>query len=193
MLHHHLGGVPDRGRPHRLPLARLPRGGGALPAGTGRPWPGRRRTCPTCCAPARRSTGSARQRGGRARRRRAAPGRGRCPTSGGSCPTSRATGARSLAAWSACSLTTALSVASPWVLRHAIDDLTLGVTRAEALALRRADPGAGRAGGRLPLPDAHGPHRHQPRDRVRAAQRPLRAPDAARPRATTSATASATS
>ena len=31
-------------------------------------------------------------------------------------------------------LTTALSVASPWVLRHAVDDLTLKVTR-EKLAL----------------------------------------------------------
>ena len=38
---------------------------------------------------------------------------------------------------SASLVTTALSVASPWVLRHAIDDLTCGVTREKLCALRR--------------------------------------------------------
>ena len=69
MLHHHLGGVPDRAGPHRLPLARLPRGGGALSPGTGRPWPGRRRTFPTCCGPATSWTASARRRPRRAPQR----------------------------------------------------------------------------------------------------------------------------
>ena len=137
MLHHHMGGVPDRGGPHRLPLARLPRGGGALSRGTGRRWPGRRRTCRSCCAPARSSTASARPQS-RRRAPRAGVARPRCATSGACCPTCGATaGALPASACSACWPPPRFSVASPWVLRHAVDDLTLAVTRDKLVALRR--------------------------------------------------------
>ena len=59
----------------------------------------------------------------------------------------------------ALALTTAFSVAGPWVLRHAIDDLALAVTRQKLwlyagliLALILVE-------GVLPLPDADGPDR----------------------------------
>ena len=134
MLHHHLGGVPDTRRAHGLPLARLPRGGGPLSLAPPGAWPGRRRTCRTCCGPARSSTASAERRAAEA----GAPALGpasrrpecRCATSAGSCPTCAAIARRSPAGL-LCLLAAPprFSVASPWVLRHAIDDLTLAVTR----------------------------------------------------------------
>ena len=99
---------------------------------TRRRWPGRRRTCRCCCGPARSSTRSD---------ARAAPLN---RSAGPSYLTSslmrhlrrllpylaRHRGA--LLRGTACLLlTTALSVASPWVLRHAVDDLVVAVTRAK--------------------------------------------------------------
>ena len=163
MLHHHLGGVPDeRGAPSTTP-ARSARPRRATRA-TRKPWPGRRRTSRTCCAPAAQLDG------------RRKPLRGPGP------PGADLTGARRTLLQACCApppppalsptpprrlaaglfrlvATTAFSVASPWVLRYAIDDLTLLLTRDKLCSLRRAYPGPRRDRGDLPLPDAHDPHR----------------------------------
>src|SRR5262249_10801849 len=85
--------------------------------------------CPTCCAPARPSTASARRgcwrRGPRPRPRttRLLPHLRRLVPY-------LARHRRGLAWGLACLLATTLfSIASPWILRHAVDDLTLKITR----------------------------------------------------------------
>ena len=72
-------------------------------------------------------------------------------------------------------ITTTIQLLSPWVLKFAIDDLTAGVTRAQArLLLGRAPRHRLRRRG-LPLSDAADPHRRLARHRVRRPQRVLRA------------------
>jgi hypothetical protein len=149
MLHHHLGGVPDRSGRTGLPLARLPRGRGAVLAPPGRAQlgegepavsaegqPAAAEAAPQQVAPARAAVA------------RLAPQLRRL------LPYLRRH-QRGLALGIGCLLaTTALSVAGPWVLRYAIDDLTLGITRSQADRLRRADRGAGAGRGAVPLRDA---------------------------------------
>ena len=145
------GRHPRPRRAHRLPLARLPRGRGALslaPPGAGL---GEGATFRTCSAPARPGPRSARReaRGPPAALEAAAP-----PPAAPPVPR-RATGGRSPSGSAACSLRTALlrRLALGAAPRHRRPHP--GVTAAEALALRRArSSGIVAVEGVLPLPDA---------------------------------------
>ena len=134
MLHHHLGGVPDRAgrtvyhsRAFREAEARYPWHRQALAWEkdnlphllAGQPGAGPRAHAPDAPRPSAREAS-----------KRSAP-----PPAAPPLPRA-ATGGAAASGCCACSLTTAFSVASPWVLRHAIDDLTTRRHPAEALALR---------------------------------------------------------
>ncbi len=137
MLHHHLGGVPDRAGRTVYHSRAFRAGGGALPLaprgpglGEGEPappppgQPGARPRAPGReIAPARRTRGRARP-ALMPHLRRLLPYLRRH---------------RRNVAWGLLCLllTTAFSVASPWVLRHAVDDLTAAGHAREALPLRR--------------------------------------------------------
>ena len=72
-------------------------------------------------------------------------------------------------------LSTVASLATPWVLKHAVDDLAQGVTGAKLRTYASLILGAGARRGRLPLPDAPHHRRRVAAPRVRPAQRLLRA------------------
>ena len=171
MLHHHMGGIPDRAGPHRLPFARLPRGRGAVPLapagaglGEGEPSPsppGQPRPRPQAQGPGR---GAPQRLKPPRHLRRLLPylKRHRQP----------------LLVGLGCLLAAHRSSPSPRPGCCA----TRSTTSPSASPARSSSPtralvvGGGGGGGLLPLPDAHDPHRGEPRDRVRAARRPLRAP-----------------
>ncbi|MCK7479068.1 MAG: hypothetical protein M0C28_18185 [Candidatus Moduliflexus flocculans] len=89
-------------------------------------------------------------------------------------------------------LSTVASLASPWVLKHAVDDLAQGVTGAKLRDLREPHPRPGPRRGRLPVPDAPHHRRRVAAPRVRPAQRLLRAAADARRRPISMRTAPAT-
>ena len=78
-------------------------------------------------------------------------------------------------------LATTIQLLSPWVLKYAIDDLTVEVTRATLMFYAALLIGIALAGWHLPV--LHAPHHHRrvARDRVRPAQRLLRPPAAVVP------------
>ena len=142
MLHHHMGGVPDRAGPHRLPHARVPRGRGALPAPPRRPRLGEGEP-PGAAARQPGARPRAPGRAGRGARRVALGARdGAAAPPAAAARSSRRHRRPLVLGPPGLALTTALSVASPWVLRHAIDDLTRRRDPPEALALRGSDPRA---------------------------------------------------
>jgi ATP-binding cassette, subfamily B, multidrug efflux pump len=99
---------------------------------TRRPWPGRKRTFRCCCGPARSWTRNAAPPDARASRPAPAPPRRLLMRHLRRLLPYLARHRSTLVRGTACLLaTTALSVASPWVLRYAVDDLVLAVTRSK--------------------------------------------------------------